>query len=529
MDGILGVILVIVLAIILLEFVVPLTTGAATFVAFFAALYAAFMGIVRGIEVTFDDTNPLVQKLYYSKKENARRSWFFGPSFAVFPAIFKEAFAIVMAFRNKINDLRDRLLGNWGESLLVKIIVWVSYGSSILFYYLLCGVLVTIFATLFSILFLAFMIVFFVLFLIVLGIDRFILLLRGYKNDCHNCNERSIIPEYVCPNCGKSHFHLAPGSFGVFNHTCVCGNIMGSTYLTGKGKYHARCPKCHSDYGTESAKPLALQLIGGSGSGKTVYLAALFRELHMHIQRNFKKNGAEYEFDQVARENLERLEDYFMGEEAEATSGRDVTFYSELIRYKGLTVPTKLEIIDIPGEMFSGQVSLNEAEHRLSQYSYVDGFLFVVDPFAEGDLRKLQSEDRNTFYSDISPEEVFTNFDAYLIAQGFAKTDKMVETPISIIITKSDTAVVRKKLDDICGEMPPEGYSSDQARDFLAGIGLANLVNAVEAKFKNVRYFIVSAIGHSPNGEEYKPVNVYESAAWLIERKEKKLFEKTMK
>ena len=526
---IIGVILMILLALLILYIMVPLTSGIASFIAFFGAIYAAFMGIVRGIEDTFDDTNRLVAKLYETKKENARRSWFFGPSMAVFPAIYKEAFGIIMAFREKINDFRDRLLGNWGESILVRIIVWVSYAASIIFYYLLSFSLVTILATFFSVLFLVFMIVYYVFFLIVLGIDRIVLLMRGYKNDCHNCNERVLVPEYVCPNCGKSHFHLAPGVYGVFNHTCTCGNIMGSTFVTGKNRYHARCPKCHTDYGTEASKPLALQLIGGSGSGKTVYLAALFNELHKNIELNERKTGATYEFDPVARDNMERLQDYFEGEDAEATSGRDVTFYSELLNFKGNAVPTKLEIIDIPGEMFSGQVALNEAEHRLSQYSYVDGFLFVVDPFAEGDLRKAQGEDTDTFYSDISPEEVFTNFDAYLIAQGFAKTDKMVETPISIIITKSDTAAVKNKLNDLCGEMPPEGYSSEQARDFLAGIGLASLVNAVEAKFKNVKYFVVSAIGHSPDGEAYEPYGVFESAAWLIERKDKKLFEKTIK
>ena len=523
---IIGVLLVIALAIFILEIVVPITSGIASFIAFFASLYASFMGIVRGIETTFDDTDPLVARLYESKKENARRSWFFGPSFAVFPAIFRESFGIVLAFRSKINNLRDRWLG---DSLLIRIIIWVSYVAAILFYYLLSFTLVTLFATLFSLMFLVFMIVYYVVFLIVLLIDRIILLMRGYKNDCHECNERSIIPEYVCPNCGRSHFHLAPGVFGVFNHTCVCGNIMGSTFATGKNQYHSRCPKCHTDYKTESSRPVAIQLIGGSGSGKTVYLAALFNKINNNILANKKSNGAEYEIDPVSEDNVYKLQDYFLGEEAEATSGRDVTFYSELIRYKGSAVPTKLEIIDIPGEMFAGQVSINEASHRLAQYSYVDGFLFIVDPFAEGDLKKSQKDDPATFYSDISPEEVFNNFDTYLIHQGFAKTDKMIETPISIIVTKADTGAVKKKLEDVCGPMPLEGYDSVLVRDFLANIGLASLVNAVESKFKNVKYFVVSAIGHSPDGEAYEPVNVFESASWIIERKDKKLFEKTLK
>lgn len=526
MGEILGALIVIVLAILLLEIVVPLTSGVATIVAFFAAIYAAFMGIVRGIEDTFDDQHPLAAKLYISKKENARRSWFFGPSFAVFPAIFVESFSIVGDFRRRINNFRDRLLG---DSLLLKIVVWAAYVSTIIFYYLLCVTLVTFFATLFSLLFLVFMIVYYVVFLIVLAIDRLILLMRGYKNDCHNCNERAIIPEYVCPNCGKSHFHLAPGIYGIFNHTCACGNILGSTFASGKNKYHSRCPKCHTDYATESTRPIALQLIGGSGSGKTVYLSALFNEFNENILKNKKTTGATYEKDPTSEENLNKLEDYFSGEEAEATSGRDVTFYSEIIKYKGLTVPVKLEIIDIPGEMFAGQISLTEAEHRLSQYSYADGFLFIVDPFAEGDLKKMQDSDTNTFYSDISPEEVFTNFDSYLINQGFIKTDKLIETPISIIVTKTDTSAAKKKLEEICGEMPEGGYDSLQVKDFLSGIGLTSLINAVEAKFKNIQYFVVSAIGHSPNGESYKPQNIYESAAWLIEKKDKKLFEKTIK
>lgn len=44
------------------------------------------------------------------------------------------------------------------------------------------------------------------------------------------------------------------------------------------------------------------------------------------------------------------------------------------------------------------------------------------------------------------------------------------------------------------------------------------MLRAIEVALSNVRYFLVSAIGHAANGEESEPEHVAEPFYWLISR-----------
>ena len=234
------------------------------------------------------------------------------------------------------------------------------------------------------------------------------------------------------------------------------------------------------------------------------------------------------------------MEDYYKGEFCEATSGRDVIFYSNIINYKGAQAPVKLEIIDVPGEIFEGNIAMEDLDHRLSQYGYTDGFIFVVDPFSEGDLVEYRSTDTATAYSPISSKEVFTNFDAYLISQGIAKNNKIIEIPISVVITKADTQEVAKRINmqliNETYEQNKELYENsfdkcrdEMVREFLASISQTAIINNIESRFKNVHYFIVSAMGHSPElNKQYTPWQVMESAEWIIKKKDMNLYTKAL-
>ena len=52
---------------------------------------------------------------------------------------------------------------------------------------------------------------------------------------------------------------------------------------------------------------------------------------------------------------------------------------------------------------------------------------------------------------------------------------------------------------------------------------MESFVNAIDLKFKNNRYFAVSAIGHTRDAGAYNPVDVLEPMEWICTKVDKKL------
>ena len=492
--------------------------------------YAGFSGIIIGIANTFDEDYRDNIDRFYNGKEPAKISWFFGPCMAIFPSIFQAVFGQI---RKQVRVI-VRIWKAAMRGFFLKKILFGPMGAILIAYQWPVGaILGSIWAILFSAIFFVFLVVFYLLFFPFWIIDRLFLLMRGYKNHCHNCNELSIVPQIQCPNCGEIHKHLAPNKYGIFHHVCICGCVLGSAYITGKAKYHAICPHCGEPFKTGATKPFTLQLIGGTSSGKTVYVASLLKELNI---KGYSKRKVKVQVDPASKYAVSELDRIASGKSSpQATQGRDVTFYAQVIDMGKGKPPVKLEIIDIPGEMFAGETALQEGLHKMSQYKYADGFLFVVDPFADGDLVNVKHSD-GTITSPISPTEVLHNFDSYLIAQRFAKTGHIITKPLSVIVTKSDAPEIAKLLtiemieDEFKANSRQYGNSFDKCRDemvkqLLVSLSLADLVTNIEARFKDVHFYLVSSIGHAPSKQgAYEPIQVLESASWIMEKTKPALF-----
>lgn len=532
---VIGFILLILLAIAALCVIIPIFSVIATIGSVGLAIYASFTGVIRGFDNTFHVENSHVKEKYYDGKEPAKKGWFFGPCFLAFKSLFNETFATI---HNQADFLYDKWsdIIDWSDSIFVRVIAYViGFITNIVHWGFGC-VLMAFFSLVSLGIFIFMILVYYVFFAIAWIIDRIVLLVRGYKNDCPNCKERKLIPNYICPNCHTIHTKLLPNKYGVFNHQCECGCFLGATFLTGKNKLHCRCKICNEEIKTGATRPIVLQLLGGTSTGKTVYLSALFHELH----ENINNHNATFINDPNCAYELEKLEDYYNGAICEATSGKDAIFYSNIINYKGAVAPTKLEIIDIPGEVFEGNIQMEQLEHRLSQYGYADGFLFVIDPFSAGDLTNCRDNDVSTAYSTISSEEVFNNFDRYLISQNIAKGNKVIDIPISVIISKADTVEVSKRINmnmireefENNRELYKDSFDKcrdEMVKEFLSSISQSVIVNAIESRFKNVHYFIVSAMGHSPSeNQPYQPWQVFESVAWILKGKDANLYNKAL-
>ncbi len=512
--GVILTILVVLLIVGAWMFIVPATAAAGFFVAGVLAAISSFGGIIRGVADTFTTDSDRMFRLYYDDKEPAKVSWFFGPCFSGFPLIIRHTIAMT---KHQFDVYWGKLSGFASANLLTALFFWPILIVFTAVHWAVSAIYGFIWAVLFEALFLIFMLIFYVLFGLFWVIDRLTLHARKLSNHCPHCNENSLIPEFVCPYCGKIHKKLSPNRYGVFNHQCECGCVLGATYFTGKSRLHAICPHCGEPFKTAATRPLTLQLVGGTSSGKTVYLASLFHA----INDKASLNGLELTPDPVCRDGLQELNSFVAGKgDPAATQGRDVTFYAEVANMGKGKTPVKLEIVDIPGEMFAGETALQEGLHKMSQYNYADGFLFLVDPFSDGDLLNSQPND-GTNVSPIAATEVFHNFDGYLIAQKFAKTGQLIDKPLSVIVVKADTEAVANEISNQmikeAAEASPQ-QSYDQVRDdmikqYLTSIGQSDLVSNIEARFKNAHFYLASAMGHAPNaGGAYEPDGVLEPA-----------------
>ena len=517
---IIGFLLVVALIVAAWMFIVPATAALGGMVAIVLGNIASFKGILRGVTDTFEEDTDGMYKLYHGSDEPAKQSWFFGPCFSVFPLIFRHSFDVLKA---QSGPIFDKWLDIMDHGLLAKIF-FAPIGAVLLGMTWAVGTLLSLFwAVVFCVLFLIALGVFYIFFGIVKLIDGIILRARGLKNHCPNCNELSLVPEFVCPDCGSIHKKLTPNRYGVFNHQCTCGSYLGATYFTGKSHLHSICPHCGEPFKTGATRPLTLQLVGGTSAGKTVYLAALFSEIHALSMQN--KVGIRP--DPACKDGIEDLIYFAAGRrEPQATQGRDVSFYAEVVNMGPGKTPVKLEVVDIPGEMFAGETALQEGIHRMAQYNYADGFIFLVDPYSDGDLANDKPSD-GTEISPVSSEEVLNSFDQYLIAQKFAKTGQLITKPISVVVVKSDTERVKKEL---TMEMIQEAYEANPAlyknsfdncrdemiKEMLSNISMSSVVNNITSRFKNVHFFLASSMGHAPEmNKPYKPQQVLESAEWM--------------
>ncbi len=97
---------------------------------------------------------------------------------------------------------------------------------------------------------------------------------------------------------------------------------------------------------------------------------------------------------------------------------------------------------------------------------------------------------------------------------------------LAVVINKVDIPGLEEKI----GETAVKQYLVDNAdtckngagardalcRNFLEKYGAGNFVRIAETKFKTVRYFTCSALGHNQEGEPYQGKDVTDPIMWLL-------------
>ena len=435
--------------------------------------------------------------------EPAIRSYFFGPGYQQLRDTIKTAFILN---HNSVQMSTGFFLFRIPLAICV---------------YVLGTFITVIFAAIHGTVTTVVMIFTYIIFSIIWFVDRSYLWIRQIRSVCPNCKQRYLIPHFKCPQCEKVHKKLVPGPYGVMNHRCVCNYKLPATFFNGRSKLDSVCPKCGAALVASDARQIGIQLIGGSKSGKSVLLAALF---HEYLGKLGKIKHLDVEITDDYKPYFDELEGWFAGGDVPPTEQLNSQMYPILLKSKYFKPKRQLSIYDIAGEMFDGTTA--RGVNTQEQFSHCNGLFFLLDPFSDGDLRRSRMQTGGSMgdFSNMKPDVVAENFVNYMIEIGKMKADERCKIPMAILIAKSDIREIKSvigpaKINSLVKKGEYKNYTvarDSECREFLRSIGLDQTVDVLEMRFSNLHYFPISAMGHSPDGDPYEPWGIMEVMDWLI-------------
>lgn len=352
------------------------------------------------------------------------------------------------------------------------------------------------------------------------------------EQHCPHCYTAFRLPYFRCPHCGEVHKNLIPGHCGILAAKCSCGHFIPSSVLSHRSKLVGVCPnpKCEMDLATANAKQFFIQIIGGNSSGKTAFSAAF-----QHQYLSLSQGNDVYSVSGEPRETFETLEYMYRNGVTESSSASEIGTYNYVHQLRG-TAAQSLIFYDIPDEVLLS----DEYEKSPLNFGYTDGIIIIIDPLSVASIRNecvRQGEISTTsVFSTDNCEAIIVDFINKFSEIAGRSARKMSDIPVAVLIAKSDIKRIKSSIG-----MPrikaqykksPENYNNDLsiARDeicraFLNDNGLANVVNNLESVFSEVRYFPMSAVGHSPEaGIAFEPFGVIDPVAWIAKKRQSAVY-----
>jgi len=455
----------------------------------------------------------------------AKISYFFGPGWKKLGKFIKEFWNLNQGDVKKRQEKFENGMGIMsikGVFNLISCFMLILFGT--LFFLIISGGVSAVLG-------IAYISVYIIFFLVWLT-DRLYLLRKRIFVACPNCKEKYLIPTYLCPSCGKKHTRLMPGKYGAFKRTCICGTKIPTHFLTGRSSLVAECPKCGYALSGTGSVPICVPIIGGRSAGKTAYITSFAYDF---IETVAPRNGFEikhYNSEMEDFYNREIKPDYLNGTTRMTKTENDINQASSkafnfMIESKKFSPARLVQIYDVAGESF---VENTENEEQL-QYQYCQGIIFMLDPLAIPAVRNRIDDSIN----DIDKNSVGT-LDVDLILDSFMNklrqitgqsSDSVVNTPIAIVVSKGDI----KTLAPFIGEEVISDYITENnlqfdvymdaqneiVKKFLAENGMASFISNIDLKFRNNRYFVCSAIGHTREAGRYNPKGVLEPMEWIFQ------------
>ncbi|MDR1802843.1 MAG: hypothetical protein LBQ94_04495 [Treponema sp.] len=508
MGELIGILVVIYLVYLLIRYVLVPISGAVLTITLVLGIGCAFYISIRSfITSLIKHQDPY--SMYVDKSPDAphgiKRNYFFGPGYHQISAIVSDAFSLQKINLATLKGWKDRHIGfPWYRDMWI----WIFYSAAIFCTFVFGFAWMAVFSILLSIVIVTGMCGFYVFFMSLWGFDRLLLMIKAIQSRCPKCKRISIVPSFICPDCGMEHKKLTPGPYGVFKRKCSCEKKMSTTYFNGRSKYRAVCPFCASGLAASDAQQFGIQLVGGVSTGKTTFLTAFWHEYLEYIEP--LKKTRNISLTTIPKAAFADLEYWFQHGDSSATTETNANMYS-LIHRVGNKTPIQMTLYDIAGEAFTSLA--NDIQQR--QFNYCEGIVFVID---------------HTSTPGRTSETVSSFINEFIGLKGSHST-KISDVPVAVIITKADlctheiglTKIISIYNENVQKNAVAESNASMElvrnglCKDFLKDRGFANVMNIIAAKFNNVQYYSVSAIGHPvAQGRKYEPWGVLEPIIWLM-------------
>ena len=336
-------------------------------------------------------------------------------------------------------------------------------------------------------------------------LDKIFTYIRHIGYRCPNCKRLTGIPMFQCPTCGQLH-RLVPQYDGIFNVRCDCGTLLPTTVFNGRSKLKAFCPLCRESFVHGGASQIGIQIVGPVSAGKTTFLAALW-----HDYKNLVRRSSEIKsLSTSPKKSFDELEQWYRNGLSNATTEMNARMYSIVHNFKDNKTPLQLSFYDIAGEAFN---RLGE-DVQQQQFQYCEGVILLIDPTT--DSAKTHDSIAN-FIFEIKK------------LKGIA-VDKFVDIPVAAVISKAD--LYRKeigllRINNEAKSRPDTDkklIQNEICRKFLQSHDFVTVLNLIDSSFTNINFFPVSAMGHEANGSEYSSWGVLYPVLWIMEQKNKELY-----
>ena len=302
--------------------------------------------------------------------------------------------------------------------------------------------------------------------------------------------------------------------------------------MNGRGKLKGYCPECGIALsGDTASRQYAFPVIGGPSVGKTCYINMALDQM---INDVAPARGWEMSFisDTDEKDHALAMKSLSQGIRLMKTELNALSAYQVMLTLPNEKIGRRIYVYDISGEMFS---SSSDVQSNLA-YSYADGFIFIIDPLTLNQFA-MEVEDKldlNAYGASSKDFEDILNIMLINLEKMFGLKDKdTLKRSLAVVINKSDIPTLEERVGETAAqrylaEHPDTCKSYMDARDtvcrsFLDEYGAGNFVRTAEVKFKNVRYFACSALGHNHEGQPYEGKNVVEPLLWLLSQADSKI------
>lgn len=339
------------------------------------------------------------------------------------------------------------------------------------------------------------------------------------EQHCPYCYDTFKLPHFRCPHCNEVYKQLVPARSGLLFARCSCGHFLPCAVLSKRDRLAPVCPKCNRDLAASNTKSFSIQVIGGDSAGKTAFISAF---QHMYRDSVDQEKCAIKGEPKVAFDEIESM----FGRGCPIPSSTSEVIPYTLVHQSGSSAESSLVFYDIPDEVLLSE----EYERNPLNFGFSDGIVVIVDPLSVQSVRnecgRLDAAGIDGFSQDTAESVVIHFITKFSEISGRA-TRKMSDIPVAVLVAKNDIGVVQNKIGSAAiaaaYRANPAKYQNDVeaaadeiCRNYLSDIGLANILNNLDAVFSMVRCFPVSSIGHAAKrGYPFEPYGVVEPIAWI--------------